>query len=131
MQNTVWISLRLRKCMNNIYENNVNKFHTSICIDVNKGFDSISHKILLKKLELYGLGPECIEWFQSYLIGRVQKVVVNGVMLEELVVTHGVPQGSILASLLFSIYINDLPTSTSLLTSLFADNTTFQTPPQI
>ena len=99
-------------------------FTIAIFCDLQKAFDTVDHKILLKKLE--GLGVRGIElkWFESYLSNRKQFVTLDGVNSILLDIILGVPQGSILGPLLFLIYINDLPLSSSLDDSLFADDTT-------
>ncbi len=65
-----------------------------------------------------------MEWFCSYLTGRKQSVFVGGELSESLVISHGVPQGSVLGPLLFLLYINDIPNSSkSFDFHLFADDT--------
>ena len=65
--------------------------------------------LLLKTLELYGLKGVTLGWFISYLSNRQQQCVVGGCVSKPQLTSYGVPQGSILDPLLFSIYINDLP----------------------
>ena len=112
--------------LNNIDDHGQTKFHAGIFIDLKKAFDCVSHRILLRKLELYGLGGPVLDWFRSYLSGRSQRVLFKGILSDKMWVRIGVPQGSILGPLLFLIYINDLPQASKFLESLFADDTTFQ-----
>ena len=79
-----------------------------VLLDLAKAFDTVSHNILLKKLELYGLKGVTLDWFSSYLSDRQQQCVVEGCVSKPQLISCGVPQGSILAPWLFLIYINDL-----------------------
>ena len=100
------------------------KFGCGIFIDLKKAFDTVNHKILLLKLEHYGIRGALLNWFESYLTDRKQYVFFNGVSSEVLGITCGVPQGSVLGPLLFLIYINNLPNiSDKLQFFLFADDT--------
>jgi hypothetical protein len=103
----------------------LNKKHHVIAIfcDLRKAFDTVDHKILLKKLEKLGIRGVELEWFKNYLLDRKQFVFIDGKCSPLLSILLGVPQGSILGPLLFLIYINDLPLASSLPSSLFADDT--------
>jgi len=100
-----------------------NKVQTdAILLDFCKAFDKVSHRLLLHKLDHYGIRGPIFEWISSFLTGRSQTVVCNGSISDPVNVTSGVPQGTVLGPLLFLIYINDLPDCLSSCCSLFADD---------
>ena len=80
------------------------KLTAVVYLDMSKAFDSINHGILLRKLKTIGLAPSAISWFNSYLSQRSQVVRINAELSDALPVMCGVPQGSVLGALLFSIY---------------------------
>ena len=104
------------------YDKNVEQ--VNIYLDFAKAFDNVDHAILLKKLSLYGLDNDFLQLMFSYLTGRNQRVNINGILSDEVTITSGVLQSSVLGPLLFLIYINDmssLPESSSCF--CFADDT--------
>ena len=106
---------------------NIDQGNTNVVVflDLAKAFDTVSHQILLNKLELYGISGPTLDWFKSYLFNRDQVCVVQGYTSEPRKISCGVPQGSILGPLLFLIYINDLPACLKYATArMFADDTT-------
>ena len=109
-----------------IYESlNERENSLSIFVDLKKAFDLVDHKILLNKLEKYGIRGLPLTWFRNYLTDRYQCVKIGSSKSEFLPITLGVPQGSVIAPLAFILFINDLPNFSNLCRSiLFADDTT-------
>ena len=87
-------------------------------------FDAVDHKILLKKLDYYGIRGISLRWFDYYLANRKQAVKIGLNHSSFKTVVCGVPQESVLEPLLFLIYINDIHISSSKIKfHLFADDT--------
>ena len=76
--------------------------------DFRKAVDSVNHQ-LLKKLPGHGIKNHELRWFENSLTNRCQSVVYGSAQSASQQVKSGLPQGSILCPILFSIYINDLP----------------------
>lgn len=110
----------------------------SIFLDMSKAFDFVNHERLLDKLEKYGIRGKTLDWLESYLRDRKQITEISQITRNQnrnslkklfyrsppILNNTGVPQGSILAPLLFLIYINDLPNAIKHKSILFADDTT-------
>ena len=100
----------------------------TVMIDLSKAFDIIDHPLLLKKLDAYGVRGSELKWFTDYLSGRKQRVVMDGVLSVWKDIVKGVPQGSILGPLLFTIFVNDLPDTVEQCTvNLYADDSAIYT----
>ena len=78
-------------------------------VDLSAAFDMVDQSILLQKLELFGLDVRAVAWLKSYLTERCQSVFVDGCLSPPMDIVCGVPQGSILGSLLYILYTNDIP----------------------
>ena len=91
-------------------------------LDFEKAFDTPPHELLKCKLYGYGIGGKTLKWIDSFLCFRQQRVVVNGIKSDWAPVLSGVPHGTVLGPVLFSLYINDITTDIDSEIRLFADD---------
>ena len=78
-------------------------------LDLSATFDTIDHTIILDRLNVYyGISELALGWFKSYLSGRTDSVKVGSTLSYPAVLQYGVPQGSVLGPILFSLYTNPI-----------------------
>jgi hypothetical protein len=92
-------------------------------LDFQKAFDKIPHKRLILKLKSCSIDGLLLEWIENWLTDRKQRVVQRGDSSDWTGVSSGVPQGSVLGPILFSIYINDIQSDLLSKVFKFADDT--------
>ena len=103
---------------------NIDEGYFSCCIflDLSKAFDTVNHHLLLNKLHTNGIRRNMHDLLASYLTNRQQFTECNNIRSKTNTVLLGVPQGSTLGPLLFSLCINDLPIHTTFHVTSFADD---------
>ena len=111
-----------------IYQNFENYDETrAVFLDISKAFDKVWHEGIIFKLKCNGISGSLLNFFQSYLSNRHQRVVLNGQESNWMRIKAGVPQGSVLGPLLFLAYINDLTDNILSDMRLFADDSSLFT----
>ncbi len=93
-------------------------------IDFRKAFDTVNPILLLRKLHNYGVDKCALALLENYFTDRNQIVKIDHRLSDSCPISLGVPQGSVLGPLFFSIFINDLSYALNLVSKLFADDTT-------
>jgi hypothetical protein len=93
-----------------------------ILLYFSKAFDKVSHKKLILKLRAYGINDVLVNWTETFLNGRRQRVVIGDSQSEWRDVTSGVPQGSVIGPSDFTFFINDLPDKLVHKVKLYADD---------
>ena len=96
-------------------------------LDLSAAFDTIAHDILLSRLcSIYGITGNALDWFRSYLTGRIQRVVIEDTVSVDQELDFGVPQGSVLGPRIYCMYtepVSDIIQRHELSHHSYADDT--------
>ena len=82
---------------------------TLVTVDESAAFDCVSIPILIEKMKRYGFGTRTTTWLQNYLTGRQHFIAIGDKCSKTVSIERGVPQGSVLGPLLYTLYTNELP----------------------
>ena len=106
-----------------------------VLLDLSAAFDTVDHHLLLSTVDHHlllsrlksklGLSGTVLQWFTSYLANRKQQILINNTLPSEQEIQWGVPQGSVLGPLLFSIYLlplGDIIRKHNLIYHIYADD---------
>ena len=102
-----------------------------VLLDLSAAFDTLNHDILIARLQdRFGIGGTALEWFKLYLSGRSQRVafgylVMDGALSDPKSLSQGVPQGSVLGPIAFTLYttpLGDICRAHDILFHLYADD---------
>ena len=97
------------KVKNDILMNMENQVTLLVLLDLSAAFDTLDHRILLDRLQFdFGISGSALNWIESYLSNRTQRIYIDGVLSSNFNLKFGVPQGSCLGPLLFSLYASKL-----------------------
>ena len=98
-----------------------------VLLDLSAAFDTVDHSLLLARLfTRFGICDQALDWFRSYLSDRAQYVRIQDVSSDVHALPYGVPQGSVLGPLLYSLYtspLGDIARSHGLSYHFYADDT--------
>ena len=98
-----------------------------LMLDFSAAFDTIDHDILLSRLcNVYGITDDALDWFRSYLTGRIQRVVIENAVSGDQELGFGVPQGSVLGTKIYCMYtkpVSDIIQRHGLSHHSYADDT--------
>ena len=98
----------LAEILDEIFQGAEERKKTSILlVDQSSAFDTVEHRILLRKLKAYNVGEDALEWIENYLSNRSQFVAIGGGVSRMTQVTTGVPQGSVIGPLLYAVFTNE------------------------
>ena len=96
-------------------------------IDFSKAFDKVPHSHLMHKLQTYNLDKRVLVGIKGFLTNRTQRVIMDNSHSDEISVTSGVIQGSVLGPILFLLYVNDLPDKIMCKVMMYADDVVLYT----
>ena len=87
----------------------IKKVTCLVLLDLSAAFDTVSHELLLNWLKFrFGITGSVLSWIESYLTQRSQKVIIDNFESDHIILTQGVPQGSVLGPFLYTLFMSPL-----------------------
>lgn len=111
------------------WKDEIEKKKIILCVflDLKRAFETIDRDLMIRKLIKIGINGNELKWFESFINDRKQKTKINNAISSEIVNDIGLAQGTVLATLLFILYINDIieikKNKPNVQIQLFADDT--------
>ena len=118
------VTTNLLETLNIWTESLMHNHHLDVVyLDYSKAFDTVPHRRLLLQVRSFGIEGLALRWIEAFLSNRRQKVIANEAESGWSDVKSGIPQGSVLGPVLFTLFVNDIPPLLKCFTAMYADDT--------